>query len=88
MNKNRHFCWAIKFKWITDCFGICFILSYDGNNEVVDRLQMRLMLWKMTIIHRNNDWLVDADYWLQSGKNLCFDPLLHEHTKQTADLKP
>ncbi len=48
---------------------------------------MKLMIWKMTIIHHNNDWLVDADYRLRKGKNLCLDPLLDENAKQTSNLK-
>ncbi len=48
---------------------------------------MQSMFWKMEIIHCNNDWLVKAEYWLQLGENICFDPLMHEYEKQTADLQ-
>ncbi len=47
----------MEFTWITDCFGICFVLSYDGNNEVVHCPQMQLRLWKMTSIHCYNEWI-------------------------------
>jgi hypothetical protein len=32
INKNRHMLFGMRFIWVTDCFAIQFILSYDGNN--------------------------------------------------------
>jgi hypothetical protein len=43
INKNRHMLFGTWFVWVTDCYAICFILSYDGNNPAILRLQMRLM---------------------------------------------
>ncbi len=59
---------------MTDCYAACFILSYDGNNPAVLRLQMRLMCWDIDIIHRNDAHLTDADYWSRLGADICFDP--------------
>jgi hypothetical protein len=42
------------FVWVTDCYAIRFILSYDGNNPAVLWLQMQLMCWDMDIVHHNN----------------------------------
>lgn len=52
INKCRLYCWGRTFTWLTDCYALRFILSYDGNNPTILRLQMRLMCWDMTIEHR------------------------------------
>ena len=51
INRNRARLWGIRFTAITDCYGLRFILSYDGPNPVILRLQMRLMLWSMDLHH-------------------------------------
>ena len=43
MNKVRHMCFGSRFVWVTDCYAVKFILTYDGSNPAVLRLQMRLM---------------------------------------------
>jgi hypothetical protein len=62
INKNRHMLFGQRFVWVTNCYTAHFILSYDGNNPAVLRLQMCLMCWDVDIIHRNNIHLADADY--------------------------
>ena len=69
-------CFGQRFTWVTDCYAIKFILSYDGCNPSILRLQMRLMCWDMDINHRNDTFLTDADYWSCLGVDLCFNPLL------------
>jgi hypothetical protein len=32
MNKVRHMCYGRRFVWVTDCYAVKFILSYDGAN--------------------------------------------------------
>ncbi len=51
MNKFRHMCWGLRFVWVTDCYAVKFILSYDGTNQAILQLQMRLMGWDVDIIH-------------------------------------
>jgi hypothetical protein len=68
-----------RFVWVTDCYAIKFILSYEGGNAVILRLQMRLMCWDVDIVHRPDTELVDAGYWSSLGVDLDFDPLLHEY---------
>jgi hypothetical protein len=41
----------------------------------------------MIIEHRNNTCLTDADYFLQLGADLCFNPLLKEHVQQAQALR-
>jgi len=52
MNKCRHMLFGQRFVWTTDCYAIKFILSYDGANPAILRLQMRLMCWDVDIVHQ------------------------------------
>jgi hypothetical protein len=82
INKNRHMCFGQRITWVTDCYAIKFVLSYDGRNPSILRLQMQLMCWDMDIEHRNDIFLTDADYWSRLGINLCFDSLLKSYIEQ------
>jgi hypothetical protein len=79
INKNRHMLFGQQFVWVTDCYAARFILSYDGNNPAVLRLQMCLMCRDIDIVHRNNIHLTDADYWSRLGADICFDPLFKSY---------
>jgi hypothetical protein len=63
------------FVWVTDCYAICFILLYDGNNPAILWLQMQLMCWDMDIVHCNNIHLTYANYWSRLGADICYNPL-------------
>ncbi len=63
INKCCHMCFGQRFTWVTDCYALKFILSYDGRNSAILHLQMRFMYWDMDIEHRNDVHLTDADYW-------------------------
>ena len=63
INKCRSYVFGQRCVWVTNCYAIKFILSYEGNNPAILRLQMRLMCWDVDIEHRPNSELVDADYW-------------------------
>ncbi len=43
MNKVRHMYYGRRFVWVTDCYAVKFILSYDGANQAILCLQMCLM---------------------------------------------
>ncbi len=75
INKCCHMLFGHQFVWATDCYAIKFILSYDGTNPAILSLQMLLMCWDVDIVHQNNNYLVDADYWSRLGADLCFDLL-------------
>ncbi len=76
INKCSHMLFGQRFVWVTDCYAIKFILSYEGGNSALLRLQMRLMCWDGDIVHCLDTELVDADYWSRLGIDLDFDPLL------------
>ena len=86
INKCRHMAFGQRFVCVTDCYALKFILSYDGKNPALLRLQMRFMCWDMVIEHRNDHCLVDADYFSRVGANLCYDPLLRDYIQQVAAL--
>jgi hypothetical protein len=87
MNKCRHMLFGQRFVWTTDCYAIKFILSYDGANPAILRLQMRLMCWDVDIVHRNDHYIADADYWSRLGADLCFDPLFKKYLELTRSLR-
>ncbi len=62
MNNCRHVLFGRRFVWVMDCYAAKFVLSYDGANLVILRLQMRLMCWDVDIVHRLDVELVDTDY--------------------------
>lgn len=86
-NKCRHMCFGQRYTWITDCYGIRFILTYDGPNPAVQRVQMRIMCDDCDVVHRNRCWNVDADYFSYLGKDLCFDPLLLTYARHFQTLR-
>jgi hypothetical protein len=74
INKIRHMCFGRHFVWVTDCYVVKFILLYNGSNPAILRLQMCLMCWDVDIVHRTNNFLVDADYWSWLNADLCYNP--------------
>jgi hypothetical protein len=49
INKCPHMAFGQHFVWVTDCYALKFILSYDGRNPAILHLQMRFMCWDMII---------------------------------------
>jgi hypothetical protein len=87
MNKFRHMCWGCCFVWITDCYAVKFILSYNGANQAILRLQMQLMGWDVDSICQCNEHLVDANHWSQLDADLCYDPLFRTYLHLVVALK-
>jgi hypothetical protein len=82
INKCCHMAFGQRFVWVTDCYALNFILSYDGQNPAILHIQMRFMRWDMVIEHRNDVCLTNVDYFSRLGTDLCFDPLLNEYVQQ------
>jgi hypothetical protein len=87
MNKFCHMCWGHCVMWVIDCYAVKFILSYDGTNQTILRLQMQLMGWDVDIVHQRNEHLVDANYWSRLDANLFYDQLFRTYLHLVEDLK-
>ena len=60
LNKCKNFLWGIRNSWITDSYAMRFILSYDGTNGPLCRLQMWLCMLHVDIHHRDAKWLCQS----------------------------
>jgi hypothetical protein len=86
INKLPHYVFGQRFIWVTECYTVKFLLSYEGGNPAILCLQMRLMCWDVDIIHQPDSELVDADYWSCLGADINFDPLFHDYLDYMAKL--
>jgi hypothetical protein len=80
INKCRHMLFGQQIVWAANCYTIKFILSYYGSNPAILHLQMRLMCWDVNIVHQNNNYLVNADYWSCLVTDLCFGLLFKKYS--------
>ena len=87
INKCHQYVSGQHFVWVTDCYAIKFILSYEGGNPAILRFQMRLMCWDVDIAHWPDTELVDADYWSYPSVDLNFDPLYQKYLQLTHHLR-
>ena len=87
IHKNRHKLWGTRFTSITDCYALRFILSYDGPNAVLLRLQMRIQLWALDLYHRPADRLITPDYLSRFGASLCYDELSRTYLNKTVNFR-
>jgi hypothetical protein len=87
INKMQHYVFDQQFVWVTDCYAIKFLLSYEGSNPAILRLQMCLMCWDVDIIHQPDSELVNADYWSCLGAIIDFNPLFCDYLDYTAKLR-
>lgn len=87
INKCSHYCFGLQFTWVTDGWGVRFIFTYDGSNGPILRLQMRLMCWNCTVVHRPGTLMISPDYFSRLGADLCFDPFLKDYVQRVAAIK-
>ena len=87
INKCRQYVFGQRFVWVTDCYAIKFVVSYEGGNPAILRLQMRLMCWDVDILHRPDTELVNADYLSHLSVDLTFDPLYLKYLQLTHPLR-
>ncbi|KAL3782340.1 hypothetical protein HJC23_012747 [Cyclotella cryptica] len=87
INTNRLYTWGQLFTAIKDCYSLKFVLTYKGNNSVILRVQMRLQLWAMDIVHCKCDFNVDSDYMSKLAHSTTFDPLLSRYLQSAAELR-
>jgi hypothetical protein len=87
IKKMKHYVFGQRFVWVTDCYAVKFLLSNEGGNPAILRLQMRLMCWDVDIVHRPDSEMVNADYWSHLGANIDFDPLFRDYLDYMAKLQ-
>ena len=87
LGKCSHYLWGMQNTWITDQFVLTFLLNYDGSNGPFCRLQIRIMMMHVDIVHRNARHVAGADYGSREGGDLWFDPLISEHNAFPATLR-
>ena len=85
--KVRHYIWGMRNTWITDGVAIRFLLTYDGDNGPILRIQMQIMMVFYNIVHRNACWILDADYMSRHGGNIWWDPLLVQYNQYASLLR-
>jgi hypothetical protein len=87
MNKCCHYLFSQRFVWVTNCYVIKFILSYNGANHAILSLQLHLMGWDIDIVHKKDHYITDADCWSRLGADLCFNPLFKTYLDLTRTLR-
>jgi hypothetical protein len=45
------------------------------------------MCWDVDIIHQNDTHLANADYWLQLGEDICFNPYFRDYLQFNRSLR-
>jgi hypothetical protein len=81
IGKWRHILFACSFTNIGDCSGLQWIMSYEGTNPVVHQIQMELMPWWFTVVHRPGRMMVGEDYLsrLHLESEIHIDPILNQY---------
>lgn len=79
IRKNRHFLWGRTFTLLTDCRALKWLMTYDGNNHAVRRLQLEMLGYWFTIVNRPQRMLEDANYFSRLAANIHIDPLLKDY---------
>ena len=79
MGKCSHYTWGGRNTWIADQYALVFLLTYDGDNAPVRRLQMRVMNYFVDVVHRNAHFMTPADYLSRYVGDLWWDPLISEY---------
>jgi hypothetical protein len=79
--KWRHVLFARAFTNIGDCSGLQWIMPYEGTNPVIHRIQMELMPWWFTVVHRPGRMMVGEDYLsrLHLDGEIHIDPILNQY---------
>ena len=86
INKNPSKLWRVCFTSIIDCYGLCFMLIYEGPNLVVLRMQMHLMIWKIDLYHRRSSYLVSPDYFSCLRLDICFNEMTRLYLNNTINI--
>ena len=87
IHKWRVFLWGRAFTLLTDCRALIWLLSYEGTNAAVRRLQFEILGFWFTIWHRPESANKDADGISRIGVDYSIDPTLAHYYKLAYELK-
>ena len=73
--------------WATDQYALVFLINYDGDNGPICRLQMRIMIIHVEIVHRNASFVGVAYYGSREAGDMWFDPLISKHKAFSAMIR-
>jgi hypothetical protein len=79
ITKNRHFLWGRPFKLLSDCRALLWLMNYKGHNHAIIRLQLELLGYWFTIVHRKEHMLAEANYFLRLGQDVHINPLMNDY---------
>ena len=86
LRKCHHYLWDMWNIWITHQYVFVFSRNFDGNNRPICRLQMRIMMMQVNMVHTNTRFLGDPASDSRKGGNRLFDPLISQHDAFVATL--
>jgi hypothetical protein len=87
IDKWRIFLWGKEFTVLTDCRALIWLMSYEGTNAAVRRLQFEILGYWFTICHRSAAANADTDGISRLALDFTIDPALEEYYKIANDLK-
>ena len=73
--------------WATDQYALVFLINYDGENGPICRLQMRIMMMHVNIVHRNASFIGGHYYGSCEACDTWFDPFISKHNAFAATLR-
>ena len=86
LRKISHYLWCIRKTWATDKYALVFMIYYYGDNDPICKLQMRIIMMRVYIVHRNARFIGGADHGYREAGDMWFDPLISEHNSFAATL--
>lgn len=87
INKWKVFLWGREFTVVTDCRALIWLLTYEGTNAAVRRLQFEILGFWFTIHHRVEALNGNCDSVSQLGLDFEFNPVLLDYYRLAFDLK-
>jgi hypothetical protein len=87
IDKWRIFLWGKEFTVLTNCRALVWLLSYEGTNAAVCRLQFKILGYWFTICHQSAAANADTNGLSRLALDFTIDPALHEYYNIASTLK-
>ena len=62
LGKFHHYLWGMRNTWATNKYALIFLINYDNGNGPFCRLQIRIMMMRIDIVHQNATFVGGDDY--------------------------